>query len=59
MESESTPGARRPEPRPAPDAEQGGEPACLPALLCPACDAVPDEPAQAVCRRCGADLHPA
>jgi uncharacterized paraquat-inducible protein A len=42
---------------PRPPVEEGGEPACLLARLCPQCDAVPDEPSPAVCRRCGADLR--
>ncbi|MCU7821395.1 hypothetical protein [Kitasatospora sp. DSM 101779] len=37
--------------------DQGGEPACLLALLCPSCDAVPESAGSARCRRCGADLR--
>ncbi|MGS2589535.1 MarR family winged helix-turn-helix transcriptional regulator [Streptomyces hebeiensis] len=32
---------------------EGGEPPCLLALVCPACDAVADEPSPTVCVRCG------
>ncbi|PBC76223.1 hypothetical protein BX265_0929 [Streptomyces sp. TLI_235] len=38
--------------------DEGGEPACLLARLCPSCDAVPD-PGAAACWRCGADLREA
>ncbi|MEU2627911.1 MULTISPECIES: hypothetical protein [Kitasatospora] len=44
------------EQRPGPE-EQGGEPACLLALLCPSCDAVPEPAGSARCWRCGADLR--
>ncbi|GJF27665.1 hypothetical protein KNE206_03650 [Kitasatospora sp. NE20-6] len=34
--------------------EEGGEPACLLAMLCPSCDAVLGARAPAPCPRCGA-----
>ncbi|WP_030276012.1 hypothetical protein [Streptomyces sp. NRRL B-24484] len=41
-----------------PDAQdEGGEPACLLALLCPSCDAVPEGAGSVRCWRCGADLR--
>ncbi|GAA5018468.1 hypothetical protein [Kitasatospora paranensis] len=42
---------------PRPAVEEGGEPACLLARLCPQCDAVPEGPPAAECWRCGADLR--
>ncbi|MBF9068833.1 hypothetical protein [Streptacidiphilus fuscans] len=38
--------------------EEGGDPACWLNRLCPQCDAVPDDPKDATCWRCGAELHP-
>ncbi|MEV6208932.1 hypothetical protein [Kitasatospora sp. NPDC051914] len=37
--------------------EQGGEPACLLAMLCPSCDAVLEARRPERCPRCGADLN--
>ena len=38
------------------DAEAGGDPVCWAHLLCPECGAVPEQPDDDHCTRCGAEL---
>ncbi len=39
-----------------PGEDAGGDPVCWVHLLCPECGAVPDDPGQDRCERCGAEL---